>query len=558
MLRGVADDALINYVQNPSGEVPSYLALSELQRRKDTRAQYEAQKAPETSVAEDLEQQTSQQDQGGLAMLAGQSQPQGISEGVAGMPVDENMYQDKNFAAGGIIAFDDGGDVKNYAGPEGSYVRSEDYDPMEQYRKTRQLGAANLVARKYNAPTQSVTEAGIKTPYDDAIAYYKSLPSLSDKKTILPGGMIAGEGGSQYDKALSDLEARRAAWLSGSKDPYTKNSPIGSKLNPYGTELTKGEVAINDKLGIEGDKQAKLNDKKHMTGLELLSEEEKAKLNKGKPKVEVPVKDKPINVLPEDETKAPITAESQIERLKKLLGDDPSRTELKDKLSAMEKRAAKQEELAPWMALTEAGFKTMQGTSPYALANVGAGAEAGLKSYGAAQDKLAALEEKRYALMNEAAKADRAEKLAVVSKGFESEDAALARAQKDRIANMNADLEKEKLKITKELGYAKINSDAKLLQQANFGLKDQAAIDKYVKTKLGDTNAMMLSTLKNTDPTKLTPKRKQLLDSLLKQEQSYIQEAEQKFSVNALSGRAKPGMANTQFKSSDFTVEALD
>ena len=123
---------------------------------------------------------------------------------------------------------------------------------------------------------------------------------------------------------------------------------------------------------------------------------------------------------------------------------------------------------------------------------------------------------------------------------------------------MNAELEREKMKITKDLGYAKINSDAKLLQQASFGLKDQAAIDKYVKTKMGDTNAMMLSTLKNTDPSKLTPKRKQLLDSLLKQEQSYIQEAEQKYSVNALSGRAKPGMANTQFKSSDFTVEALD
>ena len=70
MLRGAPDEALINYVQNPQGEVPSYLALSELQRRKDTRAKYQAQQAPESSVAEDLGQKE-MPDQGGLAMPAG-------------------------------------------------------------------------------------------------------------------------------------------------------------------------------------------------------------------------------------------------------------------------------------------------------------------------------------------------------------------------------------------------------------------------------------------------------------------------------------------------------
>jgi hypothetical protein len=72
MLRGVPDNALIGYVQNPQGEVPSYLALSELQRRKDTRAKFQ-QQAPETSVAEDLGQEAVQ-NQGGLAMLANQPQ----------------------------------------------------------------------------------------------------------------------------------------------------------------------------------------------------------------------------------------------------------------------------------------------------------------------------------------------------------------------------------------------------------------------------------------------------------------------------------------------------
>ena len=95
-LRGVPDNALIGYVQNPTGNVPSYLALSELQRRKDMRAKYQAQQAPETSVADDLEQQAA---------------PQPQAQGVASLPVPETMYQDQNFASGGIVAFGPGGEV---------------------------------------------------------------------------------------------------------------------------------------------------------------------------------------------------------------------------------------------------------------------------------------------------------------------------------------------------------------------------------------------------------------------------------------------------------------
>ena len=94
MVRGVADEALIGYVQNPQGEVPSYLALSELQRRKDTRAKYQAEQAPESSVAEDLQQETMPA-QGGLAMLAKNpdlSPGAPMSQGVADLPVSDDMF----------------------------------------------------------------------------------------------------------------------------------------------------------------------------------------------------------------------------------------------------------------------------------------------------------------------------------------------------------------------------------------------------------------------------------------------------------------------------------
>ena len=41
-LKGVADSDLVNYVKNPTADVPSFVALSEIKRRKDDRDAYQA------------------------------------------------------------------------------------------------------------------------------------------------------------------------------------------------------------------------------------------------------------------------------------------------------------------------------------------------------------------------------------------------------------------------------------------------------------------------------------------------------------------------------------
>ena len=54
-LKGVSDDALKGYVTNPSGDVPTYLALGEIGRREDVRKEYQAAQAeqPQKTVAEE-------------------------------------------------------------------------------------------------------------------------------------------------------------------------------------------------------------------------------------------------------------------------------------------------------------------------------------------------------------------------------------------------------------------------------------------------------------------------------------------------------------------------
>jgi hypothetical protein len=125
-LKGLPDNALIMHVQNPTGRVPTYLALSELQRRKEMRNSYQANKPEEKTVADDLVAEATQPPpppppQG----VAGLPQAQPMMQAMAPppeMPVQQmaqgglaeldtgDMFDEANYAQGGIVAFADGGD----------------------------------------------------------------------------------------------------------------------------------------------------------------------------------------------------------------------------------------------------------------------------------------------------------------------------------------------------------------------------------------------------------------------------------------------------------------
>lgn len=128
-LKGVPDNTLVGYVQNPTGQVPTYLALSELQRRKEMRNSYQANKPEEKTVAEDLveEAQPQQPQMEGVAGLP-QAQPmmqamqpppempmqQMAQGGLAELDVGD-MFNEQSYADGGIVAFEDGGEVQHFA-----------------------------------------------------------------------------------------------------------------------------------------------------------------------------------------------------------------------------------------------------------------------------------------------------------------------------------------------------------------------------------------------------------------------------------------------------------
>ncbi len=140
------------------------------------------------------------------------------------------------------------------------------------------------------------------------------------------------------------------------------------------------------------------------------------------------------------ETKAPASTGSvyNLEKVKGIgdyakelqdyIGPDEGRKALNERIAKMDARAAKMEEQAPWLALAQAGFKMASQRPEYgkgqsALADISEGAGVGFKAYTESQDKIASLEEKRFNLLADLSKADRAEKVAVAKYGADSKQA---------------------------------------------------------------------------------------------------------------------------------------
>ena len=100
-LKGLPEDALVNYVKNPMGEVPIYLALGEMQRRKDMKARFDANKPEEPSIAEQLVAEAEPMQMGLGAMAPQQMMPEG--QGV-GAPQPQQAVDPRQMAASGIAA----------------------------------------------------------------------------------------------------------------------------------------------------------------------------------------------------------------------------------------------------------------------------------------------------------------------------------------------------------------------------------------------------------------------------------------------------------------------
>jgi hypothetical protein len=410
-LRLIPTETLIQYVQGMNPEVPSYMALGVLKERKEKEARYNAenQKAPESSVAEDL----TQAPQGGLQMLAGNPMGNTAPEMPQGAPTDQgvasldtgDMFNEQNFAGGGIVAFDDGGEV-DYA--DGGMVAFDNGGPV--------------ATSKFGDFFRGLGNRG-------ALDIDKQLGALQAEKNKISYDIFSAytpEQRATQQQRLADIDAQIAA-LSEQRSSAA-NMPRVEKpaLAAPGLAGLNNTAAVDNKLTNEDigniyRSTTPTPTKARPTALPTAANTDITKPAAGPAPTP---KEAGIESLLED---ADGLAEKKMARYKQMVGEDPERARLEELTRKYESGAGEQERIAPWMALAKAGFTMAGGKSPFAVQNLSEGAVAGLADYAQAKDKLDKLTEKQIDIRSKMQQARRAEDIAGATYGLNSEAAVEAR-----------------------------------------------------------------------------------------------------------------------------------
>lgn len=394
-LRSVPLRNLIMYVQSPSGQVPSYLALAEIKRRKDMeeRAASAQAKPTTTSVAEEL----TQTQPSGIAILAKNpqlSQGAPTSQGVADLSVPDTMYQDKNFASGGIVAFAKGG-ASDADSAYQAWQKDAWFDLPHLYAGTMDAVTAPFKYRTVYDPAtgryMKASQAYGMTPRLDELNAQRQAEKQAIINTAAQSQPKAGIPSLTTDNRLTNEDIANIYESTKPVAAPARTSPKEAPANvaPTADNVTTPMSTVTAKPGIESLLE-------NTTGL----------------------------------------AEDKVARYEKMMGVNPERARLQELINKYETGAGEQERIAPWMALAKAGFTMAGGKSPYAIQNLSEGAVAGLADYAQAKDRLDKLNEKQIDIRSKLLQVDDARKQAAVTYGVNSEEHAITRNAQVKLKNL--------------------------------------------------------------------------------------------------------------------------
>ena len=403
---------------------------------------------------------------------------QELSQMMAPLPQQQSLPEDQgigqlpapnmqNMAEGGIVAFDDGGEVPSFAGPAGSYV-----DPLAAYLKQLGITPQEFLAKTGPEQQQIRAQAPVaipKTPPPAVVTEKPGIKTLLGKSMTkgLPAAQVAAGLLSTSDEELKTLkqadEARIARWQSivnESPEDYASRkvaefeAQAGKKLSPdarlaYMSQFVQDKIAGQVKRGEAGyttesqrpaptttytgkkplpgktppgqppvapGAAASSADADYMAGIDKLLKGSqtggaKTTLDAKRYDVTAPqlasatpkdMADRLAAGMGPNPTVSPLAGQqTELNKAKvasrQKYADDLANqfkeqglafTDTLNKLTSKEKRVQTMEDNQLGMSMFEAGLAMMAGESPYAMVNIGKGAQVGTKKYMEIQDKV--------------------------------------------------------------------------------------------------------------------------------------------------------------------------
>lgn len=394
-LKNVPDNALVNYVQNPSGQVPSYLALSELQRRKKMREQASGAQAQDQSQMPSVAEQ-----------LVAESAPQA---GIAGIPVT-NVGNDETYATGGIVSFADGGATEAYNRAARASFVGQGLDSLDE--------AAAL------APTPGNAFKRMGSYFVDVLSGMRWVRNPYTGELVRAKDVVENPnaGALVQQPGMTNVSGLMSTQIPDS-DPGMPNTMMQippAEMVP--TSVGKGDTgsagaARTTTVGGMGAQRP--------AGIAGLTAPE--------------IKDRSGEYV---YTQVP-EAMAEKQRYLEMMGEDPYTAKAKERIGAMEAENAKYKEQYPWMALAEAGFGMAAGSSPYALQNIAEGGQRGVTALYRGRKDVQEQEEKIFNAEAKVAESERALQTAAAKYGLDSEQTAKAanKLEQDKMFAYKTDIE---------------------------------------------------------------------------------------------------------------------
>lgn len=389
------DQILVKEMQTPSGAIPQFLILSELQRRQQMRASQPVQQ-PSTTVAQDLVAAQARPAQGqgmpvppmampsaapGMGMMpqpgtAAVPTMGGMRPQMQQMPQAQGLQALRMYKGGVVLPRRSG---FNQRGPEGYYtdggavsgggftdIKDAYYAINSPDPATRAAAAAFINGMVGNAAPQ------VSDPYSARAQVDIAPPSNMNvqRGEWAPGQGILARAFMPRSRTFSDPsppsptmiqpqvpQAQVPQFSVAQSTAPTGTSPLMSSANPVAPQ---GPGPLYAKYLAQHSAPAQTADP-------------------GLPGIDTSAQGMPQSAPAHAPGYQPLNFDDWIAAQQKIhdsgLFDDPTKSDRKAELAQIKEQIAQQGDAAPWQALATAGFKMAQGTSPFFAANAGAGLE---------------------------------------------------------------------------------------------------------------------------------------------------------------------------------------
>jgi hypothetical protein len=358
-------------------------------------------------------------------------QPQQMADGgLAELAIPDDMFNEESYAGGGIVSFANNQDQPVRLGMPGKDVTKTEWDAMSLTQKLAYTGSNK----------QQLMQS-------DAIKYPS--PAISMDLNNLTGNA----------NAVNNYFGNKETPTAKPPGAQLANSPLNPNADPQAVAEKQKQLLI-DRFNL------KPVPPKAIPQTDLPPSAANAGIGSLTYKGPTDMSGEYDSMLRTDQS-----AQSALQKYKDLLGVDPNKAKMQERLQAMDDRTAKSEETAPWMALAKAGFSMASGKSPNAFTNIAEGAGAGLADLAASRDKIATAKDKQFEMASRLSAAERAEQVAAATYGLNSEEATKAHNERVKLsklgyktdlatANAKGEFEAQKGNLERDLNVAKLAEDS--------------------------------------------------------------------------------------------------